>query len=146
MFLPPKGAQFLDPFNQAFLQLTIISACLFIQLVGFLFMLSCFSRVQLCDPMDWISPGFSVHGIFQARILAWESFPPPGDIPNPGIKPRSLMSPVLAGGFFTTSATWEALSSHRSYIFHIKSISWYFMGSYFYCEQGLLFPTCCCCC
>ena len=31
------------------------------------------------------------------------SFPPPGDLPNPGIKPVSLMSPTLAGGFFTTS-------------------------------------------
>ena len=35
--------------------------------------------------------------------------PPPGDLPDPGIKPVSLMSPALAGGFFTTSATWEAL-------------------------------------
>ena len=33
--------------------------------------------------------------------------PPPGDLPNPGIDPVSLMSPTLAGGFFTTSATWE---------------------------------------
>ena len=38
-------------------------------------------------------------------------FPPPGDLPNPGIKPTSLMSPVRAGGFFTTSTTWETLSS-----------------------------------
>ena len=29
------------------------------------------SRVQLCDPMDWGLPGFSVHGISQARILEW---------------------------------------------------------------------------
>ena len=29
--------------------------------------------------------------------------PPPGDLPNPGIKPTSLESPALAGGFFTTS-------------------------------------------
>ena len=34
--------------------------------------------------------------------------PPPGDLPNPGIKPRSLSSPALAGRFFTTSVTWEA--------------------------------------
>ena len=34
-------------------------------------------------------------------------FPPPGDLPNPGIKPTSLTSPALAGGFFTTNATWE---------------------------------------
>ena len=35
-------------------------------------------------------------------------FPPPGDLPDPGIEPASLTSPVLAAGFFTTSATWEA--------------------------------------
>ena len=34
--------------------------------------------------------------------------PPPEDLPNPGIEPASLMSPALAGRFFTTSATWEA--------------------------------------
>ncbi|ELR46456.1 hypothetical protein M91_05097, partial [Bos mutus] len=32
-------------------------------------------------------------------------FPPPGDLPNPGIEPMSLVSPALASGFFTTSAT-----------------------------------------
>ena len=32
-------------------------------------------------------------------------FPPPGDLLNPGIKPESLASPALAGGFFTTIAT-----------------------------------------
>ena len=34
---------------------------------------------------------------------------PPGDLPNPGIKTTSLMSPAMTGGFFTTSATWEAI-------------------------------------
>ena len=33
---------------------------------------------------------FTVHGILQARILEWEPFPSPGDLPNPGIEPRSL--------------------------------------------------------
>ena len=32
----------------------------------------------------------------------------PGDLPDPGIKPASLMSPALAVRFYTTSATWEA--------------------------------------
>ena len=36
-------------------------------------------------------------------------FPPPGDLPNPGIK-LLFMSPALAGGFFTTSAIWEVQS------------------------------------
>ena len=31
-----------------------------------------------------------------------------GDIPDPGIEPISLMSPVLAGRFFAISDTWEA--------------------------------------
>ena len=35
--------------------------------------------------------------------------PPPGDLTNPGMDPDSLTSPALAGGFFTTSATWEDL-------------------------------------
>ena len=32
-------------------------------------------------------------------------FPSPGDLPNPGIEPMSLMSPALASGFFTISVT-----------------------------------------
>ena len=36
---------------------------------------------------------------------------PPGDLPDPGIKPMSLTSPALAGRFFSTSPTWEALNS-----------------------------------
>ena len=35
------------------------------------------------------------------------SCPPPGDLPDPGNEPSPLMSPALAGWFFTTSATWE---------------------------------------
>ena len=34
--------------------------------------------------------------------------PPPGDLPDPGIEPASLMSPAVVGGFFYLSATWEA--------------------------------------
>ena len=33
---------------------------------------------------------------------------PPGDLPDPGIEPICLTSCALAGGFFTTSTTWEA--------------------------------------
>ena len=45
--------------------------------------------LTLCDPMDGSPPGSSVHWILQARILEWLPFPPPGDLPNPGIKPSS---------------------------------------------------------
>ena len=44
-------------------------------------------------------------GILQVRILEWVAIPSPEDLPEPGIKPMSLMSPALADGFFTTSAT-----------------------------------------
>ena len=37
--------------------------------------------------MDSSPPGSSVHGILQARIL--ETFTSPGDLPDPGIEPRS---------------------------------------------------------
>ena len=35
---------------------------------------------------------------------------PPEDLPKPGIEPTSPISPALAMGFFTTSATWKAQS------------------------------------
>ena len=41
------------------------------------------------------------------------SFPSPGDLSDSGIEPTSLMSPALAGGFFTTSITREALAEVR---------------------------------
>ena len=37
-------------------------------------------------------------------------FPIPRDLPDPRIERASLMSPALAGGFLTSSTTWEALS------------------------------------
>ena len=71
-------------------------------------MLSCFRCVQLfmtpwtLDHQAPLSMGFS-------RQEYWSGLPcpPPGDLPDPGID-LSLMSVALAGGFFTTSATWEA--------------------------------------
>ena len=36
-------------------------------------------------------------------------FPPPGDLPNPGIEPMSLVSPALAGRFFTTGLPEKSL-------------------------------------
>ena len=56
----------------------------------------------LCDPVDCSPPGSSAHGILQARYWSGLPFPPPGDFPDPGIKPTSPVSPALAGRFFTT--------------------------------------------
>ena len=52
--------------------------------------------------MDSSQSGSSVHGISQARILEWVAIPTPGDLPNPGMEPKGLVSLVLAVGFFTT--------------------------------------------
>ena len=64
------------------------------------------SIAQLClilwDPMDCSLPVLSVHWIFRQEYCNWFPFSPPGDLPNPGIKPVSLVSPALAGRFFTT--------------------------------------------
>ena len=63
----------------------------------------------LCDAMDCSLPGFSVHRDSFSRQEYWSGLPcpPPRDLSHPGIKPLSQASPALAGGFFTTSATWE---------------------------------------
>ena len=47
------------------------------------------SYPTLCDPVDCSSPSFSIHGIFQARILEWVAILSPGDLPNPGVEPGS---------------------------------------------------------
>ena len=59
----------------------------------------------LCDPMDCSPPGSSVQGISRQEYWSGLPFPPPGALPNAGIKPGSLMSLALAGGFFTASTT-----------------------------------------
>ena len=41
-------------------------------------------------------------GFSRQEYWTYLPFPPPGDLPNPGIKPASLASPALAGGFFIT--------------------------------------------
>ena len=63
----------------------------------------------LCDLLDWNLPGSSVYGISKQEYWSRLPFPPPGDLPDLGIKPTSLTSPALAGGFFATSATCKAL-------------------------------------
>ena len=59
-------------------------------------------------------------------------FPSPGDLPNPGIKPTSLMPPALAGVFFTTSTTWEAQPA----IWLLKSLNLY--QTILSCEKATL--------
>ena len=55
-------------------------------------MLSRFSRVRLCDPMDCSLPGSSSMGFFRQEYWSGLLCPPPGYLPNPGIKPVSYVS------------------------------------------------------
>ena len=55
-----------------------------------------------------LSMGFSIQEYWSGL-----PFPSLGDLPNPGIEPKSLKSPVLAGGFFTISTTWETPQTHN---------------------------------
>ena len=50
----------------------------------------------LCDPMDYSPPGSFGHGIIQVRVLEWLPFPPPGDLPDPGIELIPRASPASA--------------------------------------------------
>ena len=77
-------------------------------------MLSHFSHIQLLATL-WtirrqapLSMGFS-------KQEYWSELPflSSGDLLDPGIKPASLTSPALAGGFFTSSTTWEALTMRK---------------------------------
>ena len=68
------------------------------------------SVVSGCSATPWtvahqapLSMGFS-----QQEYWSGLPCPPPGGLSHPGIEPEPLMSPALAGGFFTTNATWEA--------------------------------------
>ena len=64
----------------------------------------------LCDPMDCSLPSSSVHGILQARMLEWVAMPCSRES-SPPKDETCVSSPVLAGGFFTTSAAWEVLTA-----------------------------------
>ena len=50
-------------------------------------------------------------GFYKQEYWSGLPCPPPGDCPDPGIESLSQASPKLAGGFFTTSTTWEAQSN-----------------------------------
>ena len=75
--------------------------------------------LTLCDPIDCSLSDSFVYEVLQARILEWVAVPSSRGSSNSGIEPTSLMFPALAGGFFITSATWEA-HIYVYYIFFIR--------------------------
>ena len=78
-------------------------------------MLSCISCARLFVTL-WIIAGQAPlsMGFYRQEYWSVLPFPSSGDLPNPGIEPTSLMSPGLAGRFFTTSTIREASSFSRT--------------------------------
>ena len=72
--------------------------------------------------MDCSLPGSSVHGILQARIQDSLPFSPPGDLPNPGIKPVSPRYPALTGGFFAVEPLRKPIETNGKYQFLVGTI------------------------
>jgi len=66
----------------------------------------------LCDPADDSPPGFSVHGILQARILEWVAISSSGGSSQPKDQLSSLVSSSLAGRFFTTELPGNRYNAH----------------------------------
>ena len=48
--------------------------------------------------------------------------PPPGELPHPGIEPKSLMFLAFADGFFITGATWDTFSLSSESEFLMKKV------------------------
>ena len=92
-----------------------------------------------------LSVGFS-------RQESWSGLPCPplGGLPDTGMESTSLMSPALAGRFFTTSATWEAQSSEMTVS---SQVIWSQMKTQKGCKNEHTVATrsssccryCCCC-
>ena len=57
--------------------------------------------LTLCDPIDCSPPGCSVMEFSRKEYWGGLPFPIPGDLSDPGIETASLVSPALAGRFFT---------------------------------------------
>ena len=84
-----------------------------------------------CDPMDCSPPDSSCPWNF-SRQEYWSRspFPTPGDLPEPGIQPASLVSPALAGGFFTTNTTCGKCTNMLKRIEIVEVISHFFLVEY----------------
>ena len=93
--------------------------------------LSHFSCLTLCNLMDCSPPGSAIPGVFQARILEWVAMPSSRGSSWLRDRTHVSLSPVLADGFFTTRATWEA-QIEECFIL---------LCFFFYCFVGIAFFT-----
>ena len=84
------------------------------------------SCLTLCNPMDCSPPTMAEcmsMSMEFSRQEYWSGlpFPPPGDLPDPGIEPGTPAPPASAGEFFSTVSPAEAATfSDREWMFHGK--------------------------
>ena len=86
------------------------------------------SCLTLCDPMDCNPPGSSVHGVSTGQNTAVGCHPPPGDLPNPGIKPRS--SPLQVDSLQSEPPRKPVQHTHTHTHIYIFGCALLLLGSY----------------
>ena len=90
----------------------------------------------LCDPMDCSLPGFSIHGIFQARTLEWVTI----SFSRRSSQPRDCTRvSLIVGRHFTVWATREILT-HQGSLSHHGTTDWFQIGKGVH--QGCILSPC----
>ena len=69
-------------------------------------------------------------------------FPPPGDLPDPGIEPRSLMSPVLQADSLPVELSWKRFLDSRSSQFQLSHVAMFLPTVIARSSPRLLLMTC----
>ena len=125
----PGSQGFLDPLRRCLLQCVCTCAPL-VSLVSYSVTLWTVARQAL------LSLGFPRQEYWSGLLC-----PPPGNLPDPGIEPKSLLSSALAGGFFSTSATREAPTSVWPVSNSQYQSSFAFCFLIFWLNQGIAFTS-----
>ena len=94
--------------------------------------LNCFSRVRPATP--WAGTHQASLSVGFSRQEDWSGlpFPPLGHLPKPVIEPASLMSPALAGRFFTSSAA-RKISSWNELLWRVLEPQFIKTAKWDYC-------------
>ena len=123
--LSPSKAKTAYPYYTRILKILKISPCMHAKLL---------SRVHLFATPGTVACQVPLSMRF-SRQEYWSglSCPPPGDLPDPGIEPVSLMFYALAGRFFTTRATFNHWRGHLSKLF---GLPWWLSSKESACSAG----------
>ena len=86
-----------------------------------------------CDPMTIACQALLSMECSRQEYWSGLPYPTPGNLPNPGIKPKSLVSPALADGFFTNKGKELVLKIHLCF----KTYQWFR-----YSREKVIFMKC----